>query len=155
MSDMTFIDDIRSWLWVPIYGIIIYGAMLLFGITIGVLVAPEFYWIASMTIVLVLVAPVTYRNLVGGGCSLKYQVCALVKGAMVGMMYFVVAMIVDPPIWNLLQPTIGWNAMLLPTFTSSLYLVWFFAGIFGGFGARIVEVKQMSTVENITIAGYK
>jgi len=152
---MTFIDDIKSWLWVPFFWAVIYLTMLTVGITVGMYIAPDLYWFASMAVVLVLVAPITYRNLVGGGCSLKYQICALVKGALVGMIYFVVAMIIDPVVWGLLAPSVGWNALQLPTFSSILYQVWFYAGIFGGFGARIVEVRQMSSVGNITIAGFE
>lgn len=155
MSAMSLIDDIKSWLWVPAYWAIIYGVMLLAGIGFGVLVAPELYWIVSIAVVFLLVVPITYRHLVGGGCSVRFQICALVKGALVGMTYFFVALAVDPIVWTFLQPYLGWNAMQLPTFTSLLYQVWFYAGIIGGFGARIVEVRQMSTVKDITIAGYE
>ncbi|MFW9919361.1 MAG: hypothetical protein ACFFED_07165 [Candidatus Thorarchaeota archaeon] len=152
---MSFINDIKSWLWVPFYWVIIYGTTLAAGIAIGVFLSPELYWIAAMAVVLVLVIPITYRHLVGGGCSLKYQVCALVKGALVGMIYFFVALALDPVVWSVLQSYVGWNALSLPMFSSFLYQIWFYAGILGGFGARIVEVKQMSSVENITIAGFE
>lgn len=155
MSEMSFINDIKSWLWVPFYWVIIYGTTLAAGIAIGVFLSPELYWIAAMAVVLVLVIPITYRHLVGGGCSLKYQVCALVKGALVGMIYFFVALALDPVVWSVLQSYVGWNALSLPMFSSFLYQIWFYAGILGGFGARIVEVKQMSSVENITIAGFE
>jgi len=155
MNEMSVINEIKTWLWVVQYWIIIYGAMLAVGITIGKLIAPELYWISSMAVVLVLVAPVTYRHLVGGGCSLRFQLCALVKGARVGIIYLFVALILDPVVWSVLQPYVGWNAIELATYSSILYQVWFYAGIFGGFGARIVEVRQMSSVENITIAGYE
>ncbi len=155
MSDMSVIDEIKTWLWVAQYWIIIYGAMLAVGIAIGKLILPELYWISSMAVVLVLVTPVTYRHLVGGGCSLRFQICALVKGALVGVIYLFVALILDPIVWSVLQPYVGWNAIELTTYSSLLYQVWFYAGIFGGFGARIVEVRQMSSVENITIAGYE
>ncbi len=155
MNEMSYINDIKSWLWVPVYWIIIYGMTLVTGIAVGLLVAPEMYWIAAMAIVLLLVVPITYRHLVGGGCSLRFQICALVKGALVGMIYFFVAITLDPLVWGFLQSYMGWNALYLPTFSSLLYQIWFYAGIIGGFGARIVEVRQMNSVGNITIAGYE
>ncbi len=155
MKRLTVLDDVKSWLWVAKYWIVIYAAMLLAGVAVGDLVSPGLFWVASMSVVVVLVAPVTYRHLVGGGCSLRFQICALVKGALVGMIYFFVALLVDPFVWSALQVYVGWNALSLNTFSTMFYQAWFFAGIIGGFAARIVEVRQMSSVGQITIAGFE
>ncbi len=152
---MSVTDDIKSWLWVVQYWAIVYILMLGAGITASVLASPSLYWVVSIPTIFLLAAPVTYKHLVGGGCSLKYQICALVKGALVGLIFMLIAIAVDPMVWSTLKSSLGWSALELPVFSDLLYQAWFYAGIVGGFGARIIEVRQMNSIGNITIAGYE
>lgn len=146
---MSFIQDIKSWIWVIISWILVYFTLLLSGVLIGIMGHRELYWLVYLIGVPLLIAPITYRRLVGGGCSLRFHICALVKGALVGMILFFVTAVVDPYLWSYLQYYVGWNALTLSTFTSLIYQIWFFAGIAGGFAARIVEVRQFESMNDI------
>lgn len=100
------------------------------------------------------IIPVTYKSLVGGGCSLRFQICALVKGAFAGLLFFIMTMIADSLLWPNLALSIGWNPMTLVQ-TDLFYQIWFFSGIIGGFAARIVEVRGYQANPGITIAGFE
>ena len=70
------------------------------------------------------------------------------------MLFFILTMIADSLIWPGLSLTVGWD----PTASSVIewfYQIWFFSGIAGGFGARIVEVRGYQTNPGITIAGFE
>ena len=129
--------------------------LILVGVGLEVLGQLSYYWIAYLVIVPLVVAPVTYRNLVGGGCSLRFQICALVKGMTAGLLFLILALAVDLFLWGSLSQIIGVNLSLISLGRSSIYQIWFIAGIIGGIGARIVEVRDYSTSPDITIAGYE
>jgi hypothetical protein len=152
---MSLIHEVRTWIWVVQYWLIVYFALLATGLVLGTEIAPDAYWYAFIIGVPLTIAPITYRKLVGGGCSIRFQICALVKGAIVGTLFYFASAAMDPVIWNILQEYVGWNATTLPSFTDMFYLVWFIAGIIGGFAARIVEVRQLNSPQSITIAGYQ
>ena len=128
--------------------------MLTIGIIIGNIYAPINYWWATLITVPLLIVPVTYKSLVGGGCSLRFQICALVKGSFAGVIFLALTMITDSLLWPNLVSLVGWNPT---TFTVSelFYQVWFFSGIIGGIGARIVEVRGYTATPEITIAGFE
>ncbi|MFW9910251.1 MAG: hypothetical protein ACFFEF_16965 [Candidatus Thorarchaeota archaeon] len=154
MSEMSLLQDLKSWLWIGKYWIPIYGLLLLFGIVVGTALEPFMYWWVFLLGVPLLVIPVTYRNLVGGGCNLKYQICALVKGAMAGLVLLTLTILMDAYVWSFLQSIVGWNPVNLGGVSLAFYQIWFYSGLIGGFGARIVEVKSMKQV-NIAIAGFE
>ena len=147
---MSLVSEVKSWLWLPAIWVVVYSILLVVGITLG----PMYYWGVMLIGVPLTIAPVTYKSLVGGGCSLRFQICALVKGAFAGMLFFILTMIADSLLWPNLALSVGWN----PT-TSSLtelfYQIWFFSGIIGGVGARVIEVRGYSSDPGITIAGFK
>ena len=147
---MSLVAEVKSWLWVPAVWIAVYSILLVVGILLG----PVYYWGVMLVGVPLTIAPITYKNLVGGGCSLRFQICALVKGMAAGMIFFILTMVADSLLWPNLSISLGWN----PT-TSSLtdlfYQIWFFSGIIGGFGARIIEVRGYPSGSEITIAGYQ
>lgn len=151
---MSILSDIKSWLWIPAFWIVLYSLVLILGIGIGSEYGVPFYWSVTLIGVPLTIAPITYKNLVGGGCSLKYQICALVKGMFVGFVFMALTMIADTIVWASLAPTIGWNPVNL-SITESMYYVWFFSGIIGGFAARIVEVRGYQPSGEITIAGLE
>jgi len=151
---LSLISEIKSWLWVPIVWIVVYSLTLVIGIALGSMFDPMFYWWTMLVSVPLIIAPVTYKSLVGGGCSLRFQICALVKGSFVGIIFLILTMVTDSLLWSSLAPTIGWN----PTSSSIselFYQIWFFSGIIGGVGARIVEVRGYTTGSEISIAGFE
>ena len=128
--------------------------LLVVGILIGSLFSPLYYWWVILIGVPLIIAPVTYKSLVGGGCNLRFQICALVKGMFAGVVFLMLTMITDSLLWPNLATVLGWDPV---TFSISevFYQVWFFSGIIGGFGARIVEVRGITTGSEITVAGFE
>jgi len=151
---VSLVSEVKSWLWVPAIWAVVYSILLVMGITLGNMFDPMYYWGVMLIGVPLTIAPVTYKNLVGGGCSLRFQICALVKGMAAGMIFFVLTMVTDSLLWPNLALSVGWNPTILNV-TELFYQVWFFSGIIGGFGARIIEVRGYSSDPGITIAGFE
>lgn len=120
----------------------------------GTYLGPLFYWSAIIVGVPLVVIPMTYKNLVGGGCSLRFQICALVKGMLAGFVFLALSLLADPIIWQALSVSIGWTPLTLGI-SQDIHFIWFFSGVIGGFGARIVEVRGQTHPPNITIAGFE
>jgi len=148
------VSEVKSWLWVPAIWVVVYSILLVIGITLGNMFDPMYYWGVMLIGVPLTIAPVTYKNLVGGGCSLRFQICALVKGMAAGFIFFALTMIADALLWPNLALTLGWNPTTLNV-TELFYQIWFFSGIIGGIGARIIEVRGYTSDPGITIAGFK
>ncbi|MGY5853652.1 MAG: hypothetical protein RTU92_08820, partial [Candidatus Thorarchaeota archaeon] len=66
-------SELKSWLWIPAIWIVVYSLMLVVGIALGNMFSPISYWWAMLVGVPLTIAPVTYKSLVGGGCSLRFQ----------------------------------------------------------------------------------
>jgi hypothetical protein len=145
---------VKSWLWVPTIWAVVYSIMLLVGITFGNVFGPIYYWFAMLVGVPLTIAPVTYKSLVGGGCSLRFQICAIVKGSFAGIIFLMLTMVADSLLWPNLSLTIGWNPTSLGI-SELFYQMWFFSGIIGGVGARIVEVRSYTAGTEITVAGFE
>jgi hypothetical protein len=128
--------------------------MLVIGIALGSMFNPMFYLWAMMIGVPLTIVPVTYRSLVGGGCSLRFQICALVKGMFAGIVFLMLTMITDTLLWPNLAPIIGWNPTSF-SISDLFYQIWFFSGILGGMGARVVEVRGYTAGSEVTIAGFE
>jgi hypothetical protein len=150
---VSLVSEVKSWLWIPAVWIVVYPLMLAVGIALGNVFGPFHYWWATLLAVPLLIAPVTYKSLVGGGCNLRFQICALVKGSFAGVIFLMLAMIADSLLWPNLAVTVGWNPTVFST-SELFYQVWFFSGIIGGVAARIVEVRSYSAGSEITIAGF-
>ena len=127
---------------------------LVIGVEVGNQFGPASYWVVTLVGVPLAIAPITYKNLVGGGCNLNYQICALVKGLFAGFVFMALTMIVDALIWSNLSTILGWNPVSLGI-SEAVYYVWFFSGIIGGFGARVVEVRGYQIGTEITISGFE
>lgn len=151
---MSLVSEVKSWLWVPVVWVAVYSVLLAIGITLGNMFEPIYYWGVMLVGVPLTIAPITYKNLVGGGCSLRFQICALVKGMFAGMIFFFLTMITDSFLWPSLALSVGWNPISLSV-TQLFYQIWFFSGIIGGFGARIIEVRGFPSDPEITIAGFE
>ena len=151
------LSEIRSWLWIALYWIVVYATLLLVGVSIGQAVVVTFYWGVFIIGVPLLIIPLTYRNLVGGRCSLRFQICALVKGMLAGLIFMILASAADMLVWNVLGMSLGWNPTVEIGSTSLLYQIWFLSGTIGGMGARIVEVRGYpeGTEGPLTIAGFE
>jgi hypothetical protein len=147
---VSLVSEVKSWLWVPGAWVVVYSILLMVGIALG----PMFYWGVMLVGVPLTIAPITYKSLVGGGCSLRFQICALVKGMAAGMIFFGLTIVADSLLWPNLSLTLGWNPTI-NSLTELFYLIWFFSGIIGGIGARIIEVRGYTTGSEITIAGFQ
>ncbi|MFW9913071.1 MAG: hypothetical protein ACFFEU_11400 [Candidatus Thorarchaeota archaeon] len=149
---MEALAEVKSWLWIPKYWIAVYASLLIATILIG----ESYYWSVYLIGVPLAIIPITYRNLVGGGCSLRFQMCALVKGMSAGVIFMVLASAVDMLVWSSLGVNLGWSPLTNMTYISIIYQVWFLSGAIGGFGARIVEVRGHSDSDSsFTIAGLE
>ncbi|MFW9960657.1 MAG: hypothetical protein ACFFDV_06550 [Candidatus Thorarchaeota archaeon] len=151
---MSIVTELKSWSWIPKTVAILYPMLLFAGIFIGTFLNPGYYWIAMIIGVPSVVIPITYRKLVGGGCSLRFHICALVKGMLAGFVFLILAMSLDIVAWQLLGTGLGWSQITLEI-SQEIYLVWLFSGTIGGFGARIVEVRGQTRTAEITIAGFE
>ena len=149
---MEALEEIKSWLWIPKYWIAIYAGLLLVTMMIG----ESYYWSVYLIGIPLAIVPITYRNLVGGGCSLRFQMCALIKGMSAGIIFMVLTSAVDMLVWSSLGVDLGWSPLTNMTYVSLIYQIWFLSGVIGGFGARIVEVRSYSDPESsVTIAGFE
>ena len=147
-------SEVKSWLWVPAIWIAVYSVMFFVGIALGNIFSPMYYWWAMLVGVPLVVVPVTYKSLVGGGCSLRFQICALVKGSFAGIVFLMLTIIADSLLWPNLSLAVGWNPTSF-NISELFYQIWFFSGIIGGVGARIIEVRSYTTGSEITIAGFE
>lgn len=154
---MEALSEIKSWLWIPLYWVVAYSTLLIVGITVGHTAGATFYWAVFLIGVPLLIIPLTYRSLVGGGCSLRFQICALVKGMLAGLIFMLLASAADVMVWNLLGLSLGWNPLTEVASTSLFYQIWFLSGAIGGLGARIVEVRSYpeGTGGPLTISGFE
>lgn len=144
------LSAVWSWAWIPVLWVLLYPTTII----VGVLIGPDLYWWSSLVLVPLVVIPITYRMLVGGGCSLRFQICALVKGMLAGAVMLVLTSAVDALVWQALLPIVGWTPMA-SGLSDMIAQVWFFSGIIGGMGARIVEVRAYNEERPITIAGFE
>jgi len=154
VTTMSIPMGLKSWLWIPKTWIVLYPILLLVGVLTGVYLGPSYYWLATIIGVPVAVIPITYRNLVGGGCSLRFHICALVKGILAGSVFLALSLGADLVIWQFLGTALGWNPLTLDL-SGDIYLLWLFSGMAGGLGARIVEVRGQTQPAEITIAGFE
>jgi hypothetical protein len=129
--------------------------MLVVGLFLGTTLGPSYYWAATLIVVPVLIIPLTYRQLVGGGCSVRFQICALVKGMLVGFVFFFLTVYLDPLIWGSIESLVEWNPLVSPEIAETVYYTWLFSGLLGGVGARVVEVRGYSQSAEVTIAGFE
>jgi hypothetical protein len=150
---LSIATELKSWSWILKTWVILYPVLFLAGLLVGVFFNPNYYWIATIIIVPLVVIPITYRNLVGGGCSLRFHICALVKGILAGFVFLILTLIVDMIVWQFIGTGLGWNP-LATEISQEIYFIWLFSGIAGGFGARIVEVRGQTRATEITIAGF-
>ena len=137
-------SELETWTWILKYWATIFPILLVAGLALSQLGNPSYYWIPFVVGVPLTIIPVTYRNLVGGGCSLRFQMCALVKGLTVGIIFLFLSMAADYYIWNVLGAHLGWTPLASTSSMSIIYQLWFFSGVAGGFGARIMEVRGQS-----------
>jgi hypothetical protein len=152
MNDLLL--AVRSWLWVPLLWVLVYPITVAAGVIVGVAFGEFYYVWGTLLLAPLIVAPVTYRQLVGGGCSVRFQICALVKGMLAGFVLLLITVYMDPLVWTSLSSVVGWNP-LLPATDELVYYVWLFSATIGGMGARVVEVRGYSEPANITIAGFE
>ena len=149
------ISEIKSWFWIPKYWIPLYALLTIIGIRLSQQGLISLYWMIYLIVVPLVIAPATYRNLVGGGCNLRFQICALVKGMTAGLMFLTVAFAFDVLFWGTLSGFVGVNLSLVVLRIPELYQIWLIGGVIGGIGARVIEAREYAPGTDITIAGYE
>ena len=70
------------------------------------------------------------------------------------VVFLMFTMIADSLLWPNLALTVGWDPTSF-SISELFYQIWFFSGIIGGIGARIVEVRGYTASSEITIAGFE
>ena len=130
-----------TWTWVLKYWAALYLILFTTATVLSLSSLSGYYWILYLLIVPIFVIPITYRNLVGGGCSLRFQICALVKGILAGFLFLVLTGLADFLVWNILSSVLTWTPLSEPRVLMSFYQVLLISGMIGGIGARIVEVR--------------
>jgi hypothetical protein len=134
-------QELKTWSWIPKYWIGVYS-ILIIGFVLASFVLSGLSLNTAYTLgVILLVAPLTYRKLVGGGCSLRFRVCALMKGVFAGSIMMILTFLADGALSSSI-PII--TDALAISFSADIYLVWLFAGLIGGFAARIIEVRALA-----------
>jgi hypothetical protein len=146
--------ELKSWSWILKIWISLYPILVVAGIMVGSLINPDYYWIITIIGVPLAVIPITYRSLVGGGCSLRFHICALVKGMLAGSIFLLLAFVADIIVWQAMGTSLGWNPLSLGM-SQDAYLIWLLSGAIGGFGARIVEVRGQAKPSEISIVGFE
>ncbi len=143
----------KSWLWVLQYWIAVYIVVTAIAIGFGMIVSQSTYWVVVTIGAISLTAPITYRKLVGGGCSLRFQICALVKGMITGFVFLALSLVADLILWTILEPSFGWSPLATIQFRYTAYYIWMLGGMIGGMGARFLEVRgvAMTTERTITV----
>ncbi|MHA1769750.1 MAG: hypothetical protein ACTSV3_07895 [Candidatus Thorarchaeota archaeon] len=146
------LDSIRSWIWVPVAWGLLFPAMIGFGVLLGPVLGADSYWWANLILLPLTVAPITYKMLVGGGCSVRFQICALVKGMLAGFVFFFLTIYATPIVWPNLSTLFGWPP-LSSNLPELIAQIWLYSAVAGGMGARFVEVRGLEH-SDITIAGF-
>lgn len=144
---MSIVQEIQTWLWVPGYWLLAYSVLSVVAIGAGMMGWSSLYWLIFLVGVPLIIIPATYRSLIGTGCSVRFQICALVKGMLAGFIFFAMTMFADIVIWSFLGSSFGWSP-LIDTLTSRwVYQVWLYSGFLGGIGARVIEVRMLDMNE--------
>ncbi len=134
----------KTWLWIPKVWLITYVVAVLASFFSVQIFGPRSYRMAIGLVVFGLGIPLTFKSLVGVGCDVRFQICALVKGMIAGGAFLLLTFIADPLTWSVISQLVAWTPLSDPIELWSIQQVWIFTGLFGGFAARVVEVKRIN-----------
>ncbi|TFG13717.1 hypothetical protein EU537_05525 [Candidatus Thorarchaeota archaeon] len=138
LSSFAFL---RSWSWILRYWLVVYATLTIIGIIGTAFYGPLMYLIPFLFGVPLVIIPMTYRNLVGGGCSLKFGICALVKGILAGVVFAGLSLFANYVIFSTIHLAQGLNLMPSIQSITPTYQIWLVSAAIGGFAARIAEVR--------------
>ena len=141
-STMERPQSYSTWLWIPGFWLVLYPSVTIMGFMLAILAGNASYWLVFLIGVPLLVAPVTYRNLVGGACSLRFRVCGLVRGILAGLILVLLSFLADTMVRSVVGPIIGWNPLPYDQLGLTPYYSWFIGALIGGFAARVAEVRN-------------
>ncbi len=144
-------SELRTWLWILKTWIVLYSSLLVIRVALGQLIGPTFFWISLLVGVPIVVVPVTYKSLVGGGCSIKYHICPLVKGILAGVIMFAMSVVADWSLNMILSSDPIWSAMYNTVVIRDPHQIWWFSGLAGGILTRIQEVRELGRAQQISI----
>lgn len=148
------VTGLRSWSWIPVYWALVYAGLTAASIMLSAITGQSYSLVLFAFGVPLVIVPLTYGKLVGGACSLRFHICALVKGIMAGLVFAVLSVVTDSLFWTLVNPTLLLGHPMYDSSSALIYLIWLFSGMIGGFGARIREV-QAGNQPDIRVAGYQ
>ncbi|NWF95014.1 MAG: hypothetical protein HXY34_02630 [Candidatus Thorarchaeota archaeon] len=137
---MSLGEALRTWAWIPPYWATIYFALRVSGRVLEITVVPSCCGLVHFVGIPLLVVPLTYGKLVGGGCSLRFGVCAVVKGMLVGIVFLTLSVMMDIVVAIYLS-SINCNSLLDLATSALVHQVWLLSAIVGGMAARVAEVR--------------
>jgi hypothetical protein len=156
---VTAVEKARSfdtWLWIPELWVVLYVLLTIVAYFSIILIGHDLYWLVFTIGVPIAIVPATYRNLVGGACSLRFRICGLVKGILAGLVFMSFSVLADIIVRSFATPIIGWGPPSFDQFGLSPYYVWFIGALIGGFAARISEVMgQSKPVAQLKVSGFQ
>ena len=156
---MIVVQKARSfdtWLWIPELWLLLYSLLTIVAYASTILIGHELYWLVFTVGVPIVIVPVTYRNLVGGGCSLRFRLCGLVKGILAGLVFVSFSLLADLLVWSFATPVIGWGPPSFGQLGLNPYYIWFIGAVIGGFAARVSEVRGRSKpVAQLKVSGFE
>jgi hypothetical protein len=129
----------------------IYICLTIIGIIGTISYGPPAYVILFLVGVPLVIIPTTYKKLVGGGCSLKLQICALVKGILAGVVFVGLSLLANYFLFSLIQLVLNLDLMFSTQSINATYQIWLLSAAIGGFAARIAEVRGHTAEYHYTI----
>jgi len=148
---LSSLDLIKSWSWVLRYWLMVYICLTIIGIIGTIYYGPLAYLVLFLVGVPLVIIPTTYEKLVGGGCSLKFQICALVKGILAGVVFAGFSMLANYLLFSTIQLLPSLNLLFSMQSITPTYQIWLVSATIGGFAARIAEVRGHAAEYHYTI----
>ena len=146
----------NTWSWIPISWLVLYPIVTILGYVASIVLRQEPFAMILLAGLPIVVAVTTYRNLVGGGCTLRFQVCALVKGIIAGVIFVLLSFVADVVVWEAIGVAVGLNLVAYGQLGIVSYYAWFLGALVGGFAARVSEVRGGSRpVGQVTVSGFE
>jgi len=145
-----------TWLWIPELWLLLYSLLTIVAYASTILIGHELYWLVFTIGVPIVIVPATYRNLVGGGCTLRFRLCGLVKGILAGLVFVSMSFLADMLVRSFITPAIGWGPPSFDQLGLNPYYIWFIGAVIGGFAARVSEVRGRSKpVAQLKVSGFE
>jgi hypothetical protein len=141
VTDVEKARSFDTWLWIPEFWLVLYTLLTVVAYVSTILIEHDSYWLVFTIGVPIVIVPATYKNLVGGGCTLRFRICGLVKGILAGLVFVSLSFLADMLVWSFATPVIGWGPPSYDQLGLNPLYIWFIGAVIGGFAARVSEVR--------------